>query len=196
MGKVAVIGAGSWGTALSSVLAINGHQVFLLARDRRRIDEINHCRSNEKYLPDVRLPEGIVATDDVTVTEGVRAVFLVVPSQAVRAVSERLRPHLHPETLLVHAVKGFELPSRKRISVVLKEVLGEERPIGILSGPSHAEEVVRRLPTTVVVASEHVHLAEQVQELLMNEYFRVYVNRDPLGVELSGALKNGTIPDR
>ena len=190
MGKVVVIGAGSWGTALSSVLATNGHQVFLWARDFERIEEINRQQTNEKYLPNVRLPEGITATDDLSIAEGAHAVFIVVPSQAMRAVSTDLAPYLRPETLVLHAVKGFELPSLQRISVVLKEVLGKGRAVGILSGPSHAEEVARRLPTTVVVASEDVGLAEQAQDLLMNGYFRVYVNSDPLGVEISGALKN------
>jgi len=190
MGKIVVIGAGSWGTALSSVLATNGHQVFLWARDRRCVEEINRRRTNEKYLPGARLPDGITATDDMAVAEGAHAVFVVVPSQAVRAVSEALLPHIGSQTLLVHAVKGFELPSRKRISVVLQEVFGRQREVGILSGPSHAEEVVRRLPTTVVVASQDVQLAEQIQDLLFNDYFRVYVNNDPVGVEISGALKN------
>ncbi len=191
MGKIAIIGAGSWGTALSTVLASNGHQVYLFARDKTRVEEINSQRTNERYLPGIHLPQGITATDEIAIaTENAESVFLVVPSQSVRSVSQYVAPYLHPDTLVVHAVKGFELPSRKRISIVLREELGETKSIAILSGPSHAEEVARRLPTTVVVASEDVHVAEKVQDLLINTFFRVYVNLDPIGVELSGALKN------
>ncbi|OUM89714.1 MAG: glycerol-3-phosphate dehydrogenase [Bacillus thermozeamaize] len=191
MGKIAVIGAGSWGTALATVLASNGHQIYLYARNRERVEEINTKRTNQRYLPGISLPPGITATSEMAVAiQDAEAVFLVVPSQSVRSVSRDVAPYLHPDALLVHAVKGFELSSRKRISTVLREELGETKAIAVLSGPSHAEEVARRLPTTVVVASDDVHVAEKAQDLLINTSFRVYVNLDPIGVEVSGALKN------
>jgi len=122
---------------------------------------------------------------------GAKAIVMVAPSSAVREVARSLKPFWHEDMLLVHATKGFEIESMKRMSTVIAEELGcEEGRIVVLSGPSHAEEVVKRCPTTVVVASQVEAQAEKAQDLLMNPYFRVYTNRDMVGVELAGALKN------
>ncbi|MFC5403831.1 NAD(P)H-dependent glycerol-3-phosphate dehydrogenase [Cohnella soli] len=191
--KVAVLVAGSWGTALSRVLADNGHSVALWTRNSAQADEINHNRTNEKYLPSAELPAGISATTDMAAAlTGATAVLVVAPSAAMRDVARLAKPHLHKDSFVIHATKGFEIDSLKRMSTVLAEEL--ERPEGeivVLSGPSHAEEVVKRLPTTIVVAAKDIACAQAAQDLFMNgEYFRVYTNPDPVGVETAGAIKN------
>jgi glycerol-3-phosphate dehydrogenase (NAD(P)+) len=191
--KIAVIVAGSWGTALSRVLADNGHHVKLWTRNAAQADQINSERRNEKFLPGAILPEGITATTDIAeaVTDA-EAVLFVAPSSAMRQVARQAASYLHKEALVVHATKGFESDTLKRMSTVLAEELGRpEQCIVVLSGPSHAEEVVNRLPTTIVVASKDIACAEAAQDLFMNEaYFRVYTNPDYIGVETAGAIKN------
>lgn len=191
--KVAVLVAGSWGTALSRVLADNGHSVKLWTRSAGQAEEINRKRSNEKFLPGARLPEGITATTDMSdaVAEA-EAVLFVAPSSAMRDVARQAAIYLHKDALIVHATKGFESDTLKRMSTVLAEELDRpEDQIVVLSGPSHAEEVVNRHPTTVVVASKETSCADAAQDLFMNEaYFRVYTNPDVVGVETAGAIKN------
>lgn len=191
--NVAVIGAGSWGTALATVLADNGHQVSIWMRDPKQADSINHDHVNEKYLPGAKLSARIVATTDLRLAVSEKQVVLVaVPSHAMRQICRDLAPLVAEDALLIHAVKGFELETLKRMS----EVISEELPsaiasrLAVLSGPSHAEEVVKRQPTTVVVASESEESMLRAQDLLMNRNFRVYTNPDVVGAEIAGALKN------
>ncbi|MGY4690123.1 NAD(P)H-dependent glycerol-3-phosphate dehydrogenase [Salibacterium sp. K-3] len=191
--RVAVIGAGSWGTALASVLAENRHDVRLWTRREDHAEEINQNHTNRKYLPDFKLPRDIRAfTDLETCTAGTDFILLVVPAKAVRDMMKDLQPFISEQTVLIHASKGIEPDTSKRIS----EVMEEERTgkagkdTVVLSGPSHAEEVCEKQPTTVTVSSHQSEAAEAVQELFMNHYFRVYTNQDMIGVEIGGALKN------
>lgn len=190
--KVAVLVAGSWGTALAAVLADNGHQVSLWTRNGEQADEINQSRTNRKYLGDAILPLGITAGSELfEVLEGAAAVVFVAPSAAMREVARAARPYIAPDALIIHATKGFETGSLKRMTTVLSEELERsESELVVLSGPSHAEEVVRRLPTTVVVASADQQRAEAAQDLFINNDFRVYTNPDMMGVEVAGAIKN------
>ncbi|WP_339299212.1 NAD(P)H-dependent glycerol-3-phosphate dehydrogenase [Paenibacillus sp. FSL K6-2441] len=190
--KAAVLVAGSWGTALASVLADKDMEVALWTRSEAQQDEINTKHRNERFLPGVDLSPRLTATTDLeAAVTGAKAVVMVAPSSAVREVARSLKPFWHEDMLLVHATKGFEIESMKRMSTVIAEELGcEEGRIVVLSGPSHAEEVVKRCPTTVVVAAQDAAQAELAQDLFMNPYFRVYTNRDMVGVELAGALKN------
>ncbi|MDO3679190.1 NAD(P)H-dependent glycerol-3-phosphate dehydrogenase [Paenibacillus ehimensis] len=192
-GKTAVLVAGSWGTAIASVLADNGRDVLLWSRNRDQVREINEEHRNSRFLPEVPLSSRIRATDSMeeAVKDAV-AVVVVAPSSAMRDIAVQLQPHLSPASLLVHATKGFEAGSLKRMSEVLAEELPSYDPnrLVVLSGPSHAEEVIRQCPTTVVVASLDKEAAEQAQDLLINSYFRVYTNPDVIGVEVGGALKN------
>lgn len=190
--KAAVLVAGSWGTALASVLANKNVDVSIWTRNETQRDEINKSHRNERYLPGVDLPSNLVATTDMEeAVTGANAVVIVAPSSAVREVAAMLKPFWHKDMLVVHATKGFETESLKRISTVIAEELGcDEGRIVVLSGPSHAEEVVKQCPTTVVVASLDEEQASKAQDLFMNSYFRVYTNRDMVGVELAGALKN------
>jgi glycerol-3-phosphate dehydrogenase (NAD(P)+) len=191
--KVVVVGAGSWGTAIATVLAENHSEVALWARRAALAGEINQVHENKQYLPGISLPENIVCDHVLeNVVPGKTFIFLVVPSHAMRETVRNLVPHLHKEAILVHATKGIEIESMKRMS----EVIAEELPasykerIAVLSGPSHAEEVGRKAPTTVVVASEAMGIAEKVQDVLITRHFRVYTNPDVIGVEMGGALKN------
>lgn len=191
--QIGVIGAGSWGTALSMVLSDNGHQVTLWTRNESQAHEINVQRMNSKYLPGRRLSDQIKATTSLeSAVRNKEALFIVVPSHVVRSISDKIIPMLDPECIVIHAIKGIETESLKRISQVLIECgLDIHRnPLIVLSGPSHAEEVSEKSPTTVVVASTHSKAAEKAQDLLINSYFRVYTNSDVIGAELGGSLKN------
>lgn len=190
--KVAVIGAGSWGTALACVLAENGHHVRLWARRKEVADEINQKKTNEKYLPEAKVHPRLYASHSLPeVLEGSEMVLFVVPSHSMREVALQVEPYLASDTLVVHATKGFEIDTWKRMSEVLEEELPRHKErIVALSGPSHAEEVIKRLPTAVVVASNYRFAAEKAQNYFMNQYFRVYTNSDLTGIEVGGALKN------
>lgn len=190
---VVVIGAGSWGTALASVCANNQHQVTLWVRDPQVADEINTRHTNEKYLPSIELPSTIYAETDIQkAVKGKKSVLLVVPSHAMRDAVRQIAPYLEDDTLLIHATKGFELDTLKRMSEVITEEVSAEVAEGlvVLTGPSHAEEVVRKSPTTIVVASHSDENAVLAQDLLMSPTFRVYANPDIIGAEIAGALKN------
>jgi glycerol-3-phosphate dehydrogenase (NAD(P)+) len=191
--KVTVLVAGSWGTAIASVLADNKLDVMLWSRNEEQVAEINNDHSNQRFLGETTLSPLIRATGSMQeALHQTAAVIVVAPSAAMRNVASQMRPFLSNETILIHATKGFEADSLKRMSTVLADELPDydASSIVVLSGPSHAEEVIKKCPTTVVVASESSSAAEAAQDLLINSYFRVYTNPDVIGVEVSGALKN------
>lgn len=188
MKQIAVYGAGSWGTALAVLMAKAGNSVALIGRNEEEIRQMNERRENLRYLPGVVLPQPLEPTTDLSRCKA-DLLILSVPSHAVRSTARLIRQNLRPGTLIVNTAKGLEEETQKRLSLVLKEEL-PGHPIIVLSGPSHAEEVGRDMPTTVVVASDDREAAERVQELMMTPKFRVYTNPDLIGVELGGALKN------
>ncbi|MDF2924375.1 MAG: glycerol-3-phosphate dehydrogenase [Paenibacillaceae bacterium] len=191
--KTAVLVAGSWGTALASVLADNGHDVRLWTRHPEQVEEINSCHTNRRFLNEAVLSDRIRATASMEeALSGAEAVVMVAPSAAVREVTRQMQPFIGSGTLIIHATKGFEAESMKRMTDVIAEELPQVDPdrLVVLSGPSHAEEVIVRCPTTVVVAARREEAAEAAQDLFINSYFRVYTNPDIIGVEVSGALKN------
>lgn len=191
--QVAVLGAGSWGTALALVLAENGCNVTLWSRSPEQSREINDMHSNEKFLPGVKLHPNVKGTSNIgQAVSGKEAIVLAVPSHAVREISEQIRPYIDDTILIVQTAKGLETGSLKRLSQVIGETLGEsfQQSVVVLSGPSHAEEVSAQCPTTIVVASHRLDMAEKAQDLFINSYFRVYTNPDMVGVEIGGALKN------
>ena len=192
MARIAVLGAGSWGTALSIVLADNGHDVRLWTHREEQANEINNKHTNKQYL-DVMIPSKIIAFHDIKAAlEDVTTIVLVVPSKAIREVCQKLQPLLKQDITIIHATKGIEPKTLKRVS----EMIAEEIPqyayenIVVLSGPSHAEEVAKRHPTTVTVSAVNMEKAEITQDLFINEFFRVYTSTDIIGIELGGALKN------
>ncbi len=191
--KVAVLAAGSWGTALAAVLAENHGEATLWSRNRAQVDEINRLHTNRRFVGDVTLSERIHATASLEqAVAQAEALVFAVPSSGLREVSAQVRPFVRRDALLIHAAKGLEVDTLKRMSQVIADEIPRtgRHSIVALSGPSHAEEVIRRLPATVVVASEHPASAEAAQDLLINSYFRVYTNPDLVGVEIAGALKN------
>lgn len=190
--KVCVLVAGSWGTALAAVLADNGHRVALWTRSEEHAESMRLKRENTKYLPGAALSDRIEPTSSLEqALDAASAVVIAAPSAAMRKVAHAAASLIPRNAHIVHATKGFEQGSLKRMTEVIGEEISEASGrIAVLSGPSHAEEVIRRCPTTVVAACEHVPTAEAIQDLFMNSYFRVYTNPDVIGVEVSGALKN------
>lgn len=195
MTKIAVLGAGSWGTALAMVLSENGHHVNIWGNMPERIEEINQKHTNEHYLPGVKLSESIVGhTDLKEALKEVGFILLVVPTSAIRSVTKQINVLLDDKQkpIIIHASKGLEQVSHKRISVIIDEEMAAEKHSGIvvLSGPSHAEEVAKRDITTITAASATETASKEVQRIFSNNYFRVYTNSDVVGVELGAALKN------
>jgi len=191
--RVAVIGAGSWGTALANLLAAKGYDITLWARDWRLVQRMHREGENGAYLPGVPLHPRITTTADLTEAASATAIFVsVVPSHAVRSVWGKLTPRLPAAALVVSATKGIEAGSLCTMSQVLQATLSA-RPgmhIAVLSGPTFAREVSRDTPTAAVAAADSRAVAETVQQLFSTVTFRVYTNTDVLGVELGGALKN------
>ncbi|MGI1658628.1 MAG: NAD(P)H-dependent glycerol-3-phosphate dehydrogenase [Desulfitobacterium sp.] len=189
MAKITVYGAGSWGTALAVAMGKAGHEVALIGRNPQEMRLMNERRENLHYLPGVVLPQTVKATVDNATLGDTDMLILSVPSHSVRETAQKIRAFLNKGTIIVNTAKGLEEGSHKRLSEVLSEEL-PDNPIVVLSGPSHAEEVGKDMPTTVVVASQDTTAAETVQDIMMTPKFRVYTNPDTIGVELGGAFKN------
>ena len=188
--KVAVMGSGSWGTALSILLCENGQDVRLWSYSAEECEALQIDREHKAFLPGVKIPQAIRITNQAEeALQGAEAVVLATPSRYMRSTMESFRGYLQPSMLLINVAKGLESDTLKTLAQVISEIC-PENPVAVLSGPSHAEEVSRRIPTSVVAASHSRAAAEQTQNLFMNEYFRVYTNPDLIGVELGGALKN------
>ncbi len=188
--KACVIGAGSWGTAMAVHLARMGKDVTVWNKFQEEIDEIKKAKENKKFLPGVEIPESIDFTTDMAkATDGAKVIIFALPSPLTRTVATELSNHVKEGTIVVNLSKGLEKDSLKRLSEVLGEAIPQAK-IVVLSGPSHAEEVARKLPTTNVSASKDEDAAIYVQNFIMNEFFRIYTSTDVVGVELGGALKN------
>jgi glycerol-3-phosphate dehydrogenase (NAD(P)+) len=189
--KVTVLSDGAWGTALALVLCANGHDVCMWGPFPEYLAQMESARENSRFLPGVILSRNLKFDHNIaTAVQDSGILLLATPSQYMRSVLLKLKDHFNPpQHLLVNVAKGIENDSLLRISQICTEVLGQSRYVA-LSGPSHAEEVSREVPTAVVAASADIKLAEQVQQVFMNDYFRVYSATDYVGVELGGALKN------
>lgn len=193
--KVAVLGAGSWGMALSKVLAENGHDVKIWSHPRGAefVNEINTHHTNKRYFEDIVFPESITATTDLKeAIEGREILVIVIPTAGIRNLTKELNEIIDEPKIIVHASKGLEQKTHLRISTIIEEEVEQKKRKGVavLSGPSHAEEVVVQDLTSLTSASENEDIAETIQYLFMNDYFRVYRNTDIIGVELGAALKN------
>jgi glycerol-3-phosphate dehydrogenase (NAD(P)+) len=191
--RIAVIGAGSWGTALAIVAARNQHDVRLWAREIEVAQGIQTVHKNPYYLSDITLPENIRATTSLEeALAGTHFVLIVVPSHAMREVVTRMRDYLSEDTVIVSATKGVENDSLMRMSEVISDVMSDRFAprIAVLSGPSFAREVAKGDPTAVAVASKDAHCIEEAQQDLSLNVFRIYTNDDVVGVEISGAVKN------
>lgn len=187
--KISVLESGSWGTALSVALARNGHEVTLHSLHSPRSQILENTRENPR-LPGVMLPEGIRFTDGLSGVESADAVLVVTPSIAVRETAKSLRGLVRDDAVIVSAAKGIERGTSLRMSEIIAQEVGGGERIAVLSGPSHAEEVARGIPTGCVAASVSEKTALLVQDMIMSKDFRIYTSSDVIGVELCGALKN------
>lgn len=188
MAKVTILGAGGWGMALALVAHSKNHTVNIWSPFKAEVDALLEKRTNERLLKDIYLSEEIGITTDINIASGSDVTIIAVPSVAVKSACEALAA-VENTGLIVNVAKGFEKDSGRLLSDVIKSVL-PERQLVVLSGPSHAEEVARCLPTTVTAASDDNECALAVQNLLSTENFRIYTNSDVTGVEIGGALKN------
>ncbi len=189
MSQVAIVGSGSWGTAVAVMLQSCGHDVCLWSWKEEERDAILRDGENREFLPGVVISKDIHLTCDISCVKGKDLVVLVSPSRAIRATAKAMAPHILDKTPIVILSKGLEDQTLKTLS----EVVEEEIPnavVAALSGPSHAEEVARRIPTACVAACKDEQVAKHIQNIFMCDYFRVYTNNDVLGVELGAALKN------
>ncbi len=191
---IAVIGAGSWGTALAKVLSDKGHRVWLWGHNPDHMIAIQASRENSTYLPGFPLADSLVATSDLReAVTGKTTIIMAVPSHVTRAVFKRITPLLQADTIIISATKGIENDSLVTMTQLLTEELhhaGVQGHIGVISGPSFAKEVAQRIPTAVTVAADTPEVAEFVQNLFFTDRFRVYTSTDLIGLELGGALKN------
>lgn len=191
--RIAVLGAGSWGTTLSVLLAEKGLEVNLWSHRKEFARELEAARRNSRYLPGVEFPDNLHISSDIsTAVEDAGMIVAAVPSQALRETFSLLRESSFEETIIVNVAKGIELDTGKRLSEVILETLPAVLPdnVAVLYGPSHAEEVSEKQPTTVVVASSSPETAGTVQDVFHTSTFRVYVNTDIVGVEVAGSVKN------
>ncbi len=189
--QVSIVGAGSWGTSLAIVLAGKGLSVAMWVRRPEYRVQMLEARENLRYLPGIPLPESIHLTSDLEEAVQARTIVMAVPTHAMRQVAQQIKPFLPPNTHVVNVSKGIENDTLMRMSEVLEESLAiSPERIATLSGPSHAEEVSRKIATAVVVASVQLETARAVRDLFRTEYFRVYSSDDIVGVELGGSIKN------
>lgn len=188
--NITVIGDGAWGTALALNILSNGHRVRLWGAFPEYLDEMAKRRENFKFLPGVILPSELELIKDIEEASTNQDMLLfAIPTQFLRNVLKKLAPYFNPSLPVINVVKGIENNSWKRVGEIIRDELGDV-DLTDLSGPSHAEEVSRKVPTAVVAASTNPASAATVQKLMMNENFRVYTSNDTVGVELGGALKN------
>ena len=186
--KIAVIGSGSWGTAMAIVLARKGNDICLWSWIQEETDRLSRDRENKEFLPDISFPDNIACTHNIEeCIKGAEIVITAVPSPATRATAKAMSPYVADGQKLVNISKGLE--GELRLSEVYKSEI-PQADISVLSGPSHAEEVSRGIPTTVVVASQDEETAKYLQGVFSTDTFRVYTSDDIIGVELGGALKN------
>ena len=190
MANVGVLGAGSWGTALSVLLYENGHQVTVWSIDKAEVKMLSEKRQHETKLPGVKIPEELLITNDLDeAIEGRDFLVLAVPSPFTRATAKKMSPYVKEGQIIVDVAKGIEETTLMTLSQQIEEEI-PQADVAVLSGPSHAEEVGRKLPTTCVIGAKSKKTAEYLQSMFISRVFRVYTSPDILGIELGGSLKN------
>ncbi len=190
MANIGVIGAGSWGIALASLLYKNGHSITVWSIMQEEIDMLTKEHEHKDKLPGVKLPEDMVFTTDLeTAVTGKDILVLAVPSPFTRSTSQKMAAFVKEGQIIINVAKGIEEATLMTLSEIIEEEIPQAE-IAVLSGPSHAEEVGRGIPTTIVVGAKKKKVAEYLQNIFMNEVFRVYISPDVLGIELGAALKN------
>lgn len=189
---VTVIGAGSYGTSLAILLARNGHSTLLWGRDPDKMATLQHDRQNQQFLPNIPFPERLQVESDLqTAVQAAPILLIVVPSHAFASILKQIKPFLRPDTKIVWATKGLEVDTGRLLQDVAREILGDQIPLAVISGPTFAKEVASGLPTAVTVASTDEHFLTELQNLFhCSKGFRVYSSKDFIGVQLGGAIKN------
>ncbi|MBP1924892.1 glycerol-3-phosphate dehydrogenase (NAD(P)+) [Sedimentibacter acidaminivorans] len=188
--QIAVLGGGSWGTALSKLLSENNNKVKVWIRDERHCRELSDDRINKKYLPNVKIPQDIVFTTDINeAVKNAGVILIVTPTQVVRNTLKQIKGEYKNDKIVINASKGIEVGTLNRVSEIVSQETRNCK-FAVLTGPSHAEEVGLSMPTAITVACEDKVTGELIQDLFMSTYFRVYTNGDVIGAELGGALKN------
>ncbi|WP_339013758.1 NAD(P)H-dependent glycerol-3-phosphate dehydrogenase [Fusobacterium animalis] len=192
MAKISVIGSGGWGIALTILLHKNGHDLTIWSFDKKEAEELKKTRQNKTKLPNILLPEDVKVTDDLKeAVDDKDILILAVPSKAIRSVSKSLKNIIKDNQIVVNVAKGLEEDTLETMTDIIEEELKDKNPkVAVLSGPSHAEEVGRGIPTTCVISAHNKELTLYLQNIFMNPSFRVYTSPDMLGVEIGGALKN------
>lgn len=192
MAKISVIGSGGWGIALTILLHKNGHNLTIWSFDKKEAEELKITRQNKTKLPNILVPEDIKVTDNLKeAVDNKDILVLAVPSKAIRSVSKSLKDIIKDNQIIVNVAKGLEENTLKTMTDIIEEELKEKKPqVAVLSGPSHAEEVGKGIPTTCVVSAHNKELTLYLQNIFMNPSFRVYTSPDMIGVEIGGALKN------
>ncbi len=189
MSNICVLGSGSWGTAIALLLKDNGHTVTLWSFTEEECRELSSVRENKRCLPGIIIPEEISITSDINCCKNQDIIVIATPSHGVRGVAQRIKSVVPNGQIILNISKGIEEETYLTISQVLKEELPDCK-IAVMSGPSHAEEVSRGIPTTNVVAGDDTETTMLIQEVFMNRNFRIYTNDDIIGVELGGSVKN------
>ena len=187
--NISVLGGGSWGTVLANLASRNQHNVTLWMRDSEVVEEVNKSKRNSKYLPELKLEGNINATDDISLIKNSEMVIFCIPSDSFREVSKKASEHINQNVQLVTATKGVEKDKFNLMSQVLNEYMSNNS-VGILSGPNLAEEIANKHLSGTVIASKDKALQQNVIDILGSDFFRVYENDDPYGVEMGGAIKN------
>ncbi len=191
MEKIAVIGAGSFGTTLSVLLGEKGYNVNLWCRRKELSEKINSSRENTQYLKGIEIPKNIICKNSIQdVIENANIIVNAIPSQFTREIAKSYAKNLNKDSILVNVAKGIELHTYKTMSQVLKDELGEKIDIVTLSGPNHAEELSRKMPTAAVIASENTNCLEKIKEIFQTDYFKIFSHHDIMGVEVCGSIKN------
>ena len=192
MAKISVIGSGGWGLALAILLHENGHNLTIWSFDKKEVEELKETRQNKAKLPNILIPNDIEVTNDLKeAVDNKDILVLAVPSKAIRSVSKSLKDIIKDNQIIVNVAKGLEEDTLKTMTDIIEEELKEKNPqVAVLSGPSHAEEVGKGIPTTCVVSAHNKELTLYLQNIFMNPSFRVYTSPDMIGVEIGGALKN------
>lgn len=190
---IGIIGAGGWGTALAKLCGEKGYPVGIWAFEKEIVAEINNHHTNQTFLPEVTLPNNVYASNSLAeIVSGKSYIITAIPSKWLRQVARQMAPLVEKQTIVISVTKGLEVDSFKLMTTVLQEELPQLDPNAIvaLSGPNHAEEVARNIPSATVVSTPVLQYAEKVQDLLISQLFRVYTNPDRIGVQLGGSLKN------
>ena len=187
--KIAIIGGGSWGTALATILAKNNYNIDIYVRDEKLKNNINDKHINTAYFPNIKLSDNINASNKLKeIVTSAEHIIISVPTDVTRTIMNKIKPYLDSNKIIVSTAKGIEENTHLRNSQIINEI--SDNPVVVLSGPTHAEEVVKELPSAAVAASENRKIAEKVQDMFMTRTFRVYTNPDIVGVEMGGAIKN------